>query len=33
MPAQVESMFYTREKPWYGLGVELDNPPTSEDAV
>jgi len=33
MPAQVESMFYTREKPWHGLGIELDNPPTSEDAL
>jgi phage/plasmid-like protein (TIGR03299 family) len=33
MPAQVETMFYNREKPWHGLGIELDNPPTSEDAL
>ena len=23
MPANVETMFYVREKPWHGLGTEV----------
>lgn len=33
MAANVESMFYTREKPWHGLGVEVKEAPTSADAL
>lgn len=33
MAANVESMFYTREKPWHGLGVEVKVAPTSADAL
>ena len=33
MAANVESMFYTREKPWHGLGVEVKAAPTSADAL
>ncbi len=33
MAANVETMFYTREKPWHGLGVQVDDAPTSEDAL
>ena len=33
MPANVESMFYVREKVWHGLGTSLDNPPNSEEAL
>ena len=33
MAANVETMFYTREKPWHGLGIEVKNAPTSEDAL
>ena len=33
MAANVESMFYTREKPWHGLGVEIKAAPTSADAL
>ena len=33
MAANVESMFYTREKPWHGLGTRVDNAPTSADAL
>jgi phage/plasmid-like protein (TIGR03299 family) len=33
MSANVESMFYTREKPWHGLGVQVQDAPTSEDAL
>lgn len=34
MPALVESMFYTgRETPWHGLGVQVENAPTSADAI
>lgn len=33
MAANVESMFYTREKPWHGLGVEVKEAPTSSDAL
>lgn len=33
MAALVESMFYTREKPWHGLGVRVEEAPTSADAL
>lgn len=33
MPANVESMFYVREKPWHGLGVAVKKAPTSSDAL
>ncbi len=33
MAANVETMFYTREKPWHGLGVQVEEAPTSEDAL
>ena len=33
MSAEVESMFYTREKPWHGLGTKVEEAPTSADAL
>jgi phage/plasmid-like protein (TIGR03299 family) len=33
MPALVESMYSTREKPWHGLGIVVKEAPTSEDAL
>ena len=34
MPAEVESMFYVgREKPWHGLGVSVEEAPSSERAL
>lgn len=33
MAANVETMFYTREKPWHGLGTRVETAPTSEDAL
>ena len=33
MAANVESMFYTREKPWHGLGVRVEEAPASADAL
>lgn len=33
MAAEVESMFYTREKPWHGLGIRVDEAQTSKDAL
>lgn len=33
MAANVESMFYTREEPWHGLGTRVEDAPTSEDAL
>lgn len=33
MSANVETMFYTREKPWHGLGTRVDSAPTSKDAL
>lgn len=33
MPACVESLFYVRETPWHGLGVKLEEAPTSKDAI
>ena len=33
MSANVETMFYVREKPWHGLGTKVDKAPTSADAL
>ncbi len=33
MAANVETIFYTREKPWHGLGTKVTEAPTSEDAL
>ena len=33
MPANVETMFYIREKPWHGLGTRIDEAPTSAEAL
>ena len=33
MAANVESMFYTRENPWHGLGTKVDEAPTSKEAL
>lgn len=33
MSAKVETMFYTREKPWHGLGTRVEEAPTSADAL
>ena len=33
MAANVETMFYTREKPWHGLGTRVEVSPTSADAL
>ena len=33
MPANVETMFYVREKPWHGLGTKIEEAPTSADAL
>ena len=33
MSANVETMFYVREKPWHGLGTEVQEAPTSIDAL
>lgn len=33
MAANVETMFYTREKPWHGLGTRVSQAPSSEDAL
>lgn len=33
MAANIETMFYTREKPWHGLGTRVEAAPTSEDAL
>lgn len=33
MPANIETMFYTREKPWHGLGTMVKEAPTSADAL
>ena len=29
MAANVETMFYTRTKPWHGLGTMVEEAPTS----
>lgn len=33
MAANVESMFYVREKPWHGLGTQVTEAPTSRTAL
>ena len=33
MAAEIETMFYTREKPWHGLGVRVAEAPNSADAL
>jgi phage/plasmid-like protein (TIGR03299 family) len=33
MAAQVETMFYTRETPWHGLGTKVQTAPTSKEAL
>ena len=33
MAADVETMFYTREKPWHGLGVKVAGAPCSAEAL
>lgn len=33
MSAEVETMFYTREKPWHGLGIKVNEAPTSSEAL
>ena len=33
MSAEIETMFYTREKPWHGLGVRVNEAPDSENAL
>jgi len=33
MAANVETMFYVREKPWHGLGTKVDDAPSSFDAL
>lgn len=33
MSANIESMFYTREKPWHGLGIQVQDAPTSQKAL
>lgn len=33
MAANVETMFSVREKPWHGLGVVVEEAPSSEDAL
>jgi len=33
MPGHVETMFYTGDTPWHGIGVALDAPPSAEEAI
>lgn len=33
MAANIETMFYTRQKPWHGLGTRVMESPTSKDAL
>ena len=33
MAANIESMFYTREKPWHGLGTRVEEAPASANAL
>lgn len=33
MAAEIETLFYVREKPWHGLGVRVENAPSSQEAL
>lgn len=33
MASLVESLFYTRVEPWHGMGIRVEDSPTSEDAI
>ena len=33
MAAELESIFYTRETPWHGLGTKVEESPCSEEAL
>lgn len=33
MSAEVETMFYTRQKPWHGLGTMVTEAPDSKSAL
>ncbi len=33
MPANIDSMMYTGQRPWHGLGTKLEDAPTSEEAI
>lgn len=33
MSANVETMFYTRETPWHGLGTKVEEAPGSREAL
>lgn len=33
MSANIETMFYTREKPWHGMGTRVETAPTSAEAL
>ena len=33
MAANVETMFYVREKPWHGLGTNVEEAPASKEAL
>ena len=33
MAANVESMFYVRQTPWHGLGIRVQNAPSSKEAL
>lgn len=33
MAHKIESLYYTREKPWHGLGTRVEEAPTSADAL
>lgn len=33
MAANVETMFYTREKPWHGMGTRVEEAPSSADGA
>lgn len=33
MAAEIETMFYTREKPWHGLGTKVMEAPASKEAL
>lgn len=33
MAANVETMFYVRQKPWHGLGTAIEEAPESKEAL